>query len=896
MLFMNLIFVIFETYYISNLNPTQMKMKFKLLFTGLLSISSLAFGKQIDENTAKMVGQAFLQNSTNSPALKSTVSLKTAYRSGSKTTGPLTSLQASTYFYVFNTDSKGYVIVAGDDNVLPILGYSDEINFDPDNIPENVAKWLEGYKSQIRSIIENHTPATAEISGAWEKLKNGSGYPVKASEKAVGPLVQTKWNQAPYYNDLCPYDNGAGEHAVTGCVATAMAQIMKYWNYPASGSGFHSYNDANYGTLSANFGTTSYEWASMPNTLSGSNSAIATLMYQVGVSVDMNYGTGATGGSSAYVISSLSPVTNCSEYALKSYFGYKNTLQGIVRENYNSSQWLNTLEAEFDAGRPVLYAGFGSGGGHCFVADGYDNNNYVHFNWGWGGAYDGYFEINSLNPDGLGIGGGTGSYNSRQQAVIGIEPPNNVQSYDISLYNYVTPSSNPITYTHSFTIATNVANFGSGTFTGDFAAAIFDNAYNFLDFIETKTDQTLQAGYAYINDLVFSSSGLVSMLPGTYYAGIFYRPAGGDWIQVSNNNDYTNLVQLQVTYANDIELYSDIAVTPGNTLMQGEAASVNLNVINNGTTTFTGQYIVALYDLEGKPVQSFDAVNETDGLPQGYTYLAPFLTFNCSSITADPGTYLLAVSHKYTGGNWQLTGSTNYQNPVKVIVQTAVIQPDSYEDNNTVGESRDLPVNLSNNTAHITTPGTNCHTGNDYDYFKIDLPEGYDYSISARLQDSYSSNDGNTYSLDALFSFSADGTTWSDTYDDVMDGNIIKNGGGTVYFMVSPYFTGETGTYLLDMNVSRSPSTSVKDNELADLIRVYPNPAHDMIWIDLSAFHGGVDQIELVNAEGQQVISPVEDPLGKTIKVSVENLPGGLYFLKLHTDKGIITKKTIIKD
>ncbi len=470
-------------------------MKQFYLFVTFLIISCLAFGKEVDENTARQVGQSFLINSTNSPVLKSTVSLKIAYRAGGKSGS---SLKGSTYYYVFNVDSRGFVIVAGDDDVTPILGYSDETNFDPDRIPENVAKWLEGYKGEVRRIIENHVKATPEITEAWTRLRNGQGYSTKATEKSVSQLLQTKWNQAPYYNDMCPYDNTSGELSVTGCVATAMAQIMKYWNYPEKGTGYHSYNHDQYGTLSANFGDDTYQWASMPNEVNSANSSVASLMYDVGVSVDMIY---SPEGSNAYVISAKSPVVNCSEYALKTYFGYKPTLQGIERVNYSTSDWISLLKTEFDASRPVLYAGFGNGGGHCFVADGYDNNNYIHFNWGWGGAYDGYFEVSALNPDGLGIGGGTGSYNSRQQAVIGIEPVSSIQPFELKLYDLVTLSSNPILYTQPFTVSTNIINYGTGTFSGDFAAVVFDDSYTFLITLRLKTSQSLQSGYVYINNL-----------------------------------------------------------------------------------------------------------------------------------------------------------------------------------------------------------------------------------------------------------------------------------------------------------------------------------------------------------------------------------------------------------
>jgi hypothetical protein len=886
----------------SNTSSLNSKPKFNLrimkhlyLVTVLFLLCFAAYGKQIDENTAMQVGQAFLVNNTNSPALRSTLSLKIAYRVISKSGSMVKSAAPSTYFYVFNADSRGFVIVAADDDVTPILGYSDEINFDPAHIPENVAKWLEGYKSEIRRVIENHIPATQEITAAWQKLKSGAGYSTQASATSVTPLLQTKWNQSPYYNDMCPVDAASGERTVTGCVATAMAQIMKFWNYPAAGSGFHSYNSEQFGTLSANFGSTTYDWASMPNELAGANQAVATLMYHVGVSVDMNYGPGSTGGSSAFVISAQSPVTNCSEYALKTYFGYKNTLQGIQRAYYTTTDWMNMLKTEFNASRPVLYAGFGGGGGHCFVADGYDNNDYVHFNWGWGGAYDGYFEINALNPDGLGIGGGTGSYNNGQQVIIGIEPPENTQSLDLKLYNLVTPSANPLPYAQAFTVTTNVANMGTATFNGDLAAAVFDDSYNFVDYVETKTNQSLQGGYAYTNDLVFSNSGLVTMLPGNYFIGIFYRPTGGNWAQLADNGSYINMIPVSVSYSNDIELNSAITVTPGNTLIQGAPVSVNLNILNNGSTTFTGQYAVAVYDLTGNPVQTIDMVNETGGLQPGYTYLSPFLTFSSNTLDVAPGSYLLAALHKPTNGSWQLTGSSTFQNPIRVIVQAAALQPDIYEPNNDVTETRELPVTFSNDAAHVTTPGSNCHVGNDYDYYKIDLPAGYQYTINPRLQDSYNSDDGNTYTLDAIFSMSPDGVQWSDAYDDIVNSPVVLTNGGTLYFMVSPYFTGETGTYLLDIKISRSTPSAVINQAASDLVRVYPNPARDHVWIDLSKFNGQVQQIELLDATGQQVIHRLWSPADKSVNLDLNTISEGIYFVRLYTDKGLLTKKIIIK-
>jgi hypothetical protein len=869
-------------------------MKHFYFFLLCLLFPAIVFADPVDEKTALTVGKAFVTNNSNSPVLKSAVSLKTALRITGKDLS-LNQAPAATYYYVFNVDSRGFVIVAGDDAVMPILGYSDEGNFDPARIPENVAKWLEGYKREIRYILDHHIPATKEISDRWAVLKQGQGFPEMSSTQSAGPLLATKWNQAPYYNDLCPIDYQAGERAVTGCVATAMAQIMKYWNYPEKGSGFHSYNTERFGTLSANFGNTTYDWASMPNSINSANAAIATLMYHVGISVDMSYGTGEQGGSSAYVLSAQSPVINCSEYALKNYFGYKSSLQGVEKDNYTSSQWIALLKTEFDASRPVLYAGFGSGGGHCFVADGYDNNNYIHFNWGWGGAYDGFFQVNALNPDGLGIGGGTGSYNTGQQAIIGIQPVQSSTHFELALYNYVSISDNPIGYTQPFSITTNIANNGTGAYSGDYAAAIFDESANFVDFVEVKTGQSLESGYAYTNNLVFSSDGMVSLLPGNYYAGIFYKPTGGNWMQLADDGDYSNMIPFAVTYSNDIELHSDMTVSPGTTLIQGEEASVNLNIINTGSQTFKGQYAVGLFDLNGDAVQTIDVVDETDGLPSGYTYLDPYLTFTTSSVDVDPGSYLMAVMHKPSGGDWILTGSTDYQNPIRVIVQAAGVPPDIYEDNNATQDAYDLPVSFSQNTAHVTTDGSNCHVGTDYDYYKIDLPAGYAYTIAPRLQDSYNSNDGNVYTLDALFSASLDGDQWSDAFDDVPDGVIELNNGGTVYFMVSPYFTGETGNYLLDMHITRGSSSGIKDPSSDASLKVYPNPARDLVNISTESFHGTIRKIEVVDAAGNPVLYPATETSGSIVNVSLNSLPDGVYGLRIYTDDGISTKKIIIQ-
>lgn len=861
-----------------------MKNIFTLLI--LIGFNGLIFGKQIDENTAKTIGHNYLVNNTNSKAFKNVANLELTYKATSIASSPSAKISPINYFYIFNAE-QGFIIVSGDDNVYPILGYSDEGVFDPNNIPPSVAKWLEGYKNEIRYTIENELPATDEIKAAWENLQNrNNNYNTLRTVTGVSPLIRTKWDQDPYFNASCPYDRQYMKRTVSGCVATAMAQVMKFWNYPTSGSGFHSYNHSKYGTLSANFGNTTYRWASMPNVVSSTNTAVATLMYHCGVSVDMNYNVSSQGGSGAQTLD----VVN----ALKTYFGYSTSVAGKYRSNYSDSQWKNLLKGELDAGRPMQYAGTGSGGGHSFVCDGYDNNGFFHFNWGWGGSSDGYFSVNALNPGSLGTGGGTGGFNTNQRVIIGIKPPAGAETYNLKLYEKVSTTPSSIPYGQAFSVSTNIWNDGSNKFSGDYCAAIFDTQSNFIDYVEIKTDQSLNAGNIYKNGITFSNAGLSAMLPGTYTIGIYYKPTGGNWISIADSGSYSNFIKTSVYYYNDIEINSEMVITPTATdLINGQPASVNVNIKNDGDNTFYGTYSADLYDLEGNWVEEINTFTESEGLPSNYTYSSPYLTFKTAAIKATPGTYLLAIQHKPNSGAWTLTGSYYHQNPVYITVKAASIIADIYENNNTLAQAYHLPITFSGNTTTKNTVGSNCHTGMDYDYYKINLASGYNYSINARLHDSYNSGNGNVYTLDALFSYSTDGNSWSGAFDDLLTNNIYVPNGGTVYFFVSPYYTGELGTYLLDMTITRTTITSINETLNSDLIKIFPNPARDIVTLDLMELKVQPKVIQILDIHGQSVFSSPIFSDQKRLEISLNELIDGIYFIKLTSEEGTLTKKII---
>lgn len=845
-----------------------------------LALFAVCQAAHVPESVARQAGEQFFAM----PSIgREAVDLTLVYSANTGTTEDLV-----TCFYIFNEASGAFVIVAGDDIVQPVLAYSTERSFEPADLPINVAKWLEGYKTEILIALEYAEQASDETQAAWQSLLSGQGLSTSvSSERSVNPLVQTTWNQSPYYNAQCPGGS------VTGCVATAMAQIMKFWNYPATGSGFHQYNHPQYGTLSANFGATSYQWASMPNNVSGPNSSVATLMYHCGVGVDMQYSPQVSG---AWVIEDHSPGTqNNAEYALKTYFGYQPSLNGVARANYTQTQWINLLRGELDAGRPILHDGFGDGGGHAFVCDGYDDNNYFHFNWGWAGAYDGYFTVNALNPSGTGTGGGSGGYNSGQEAVIGIQPPSGSTTFDMELYDYVSPTSSTLYYGQAFSVTSNIHNNGTNTFSGDYCAAAFDSDNNFVGYIEILSGYNLLPNNVYTNGLTFSTTGMFSMVPGDYSIGVFYRPTGGNWVAVSDSWPYTNFESVTVINQNGIELNSAMVVSPGGNLVQGGQVSVNLNIVNNSVSTFIGDYGVALYNLDGTWAQDIGTINEGAGLPVGYTYLPPYLTFGPATVTVTPGTYLLAAEHNPNGIGWELTGTGNFTNPITVIVTAPGISPDIYEVNNVVGQAYTLPVNFSGNNASPNSNGSNLHITSDLDHYKVVLPGGFNYSVTARLHDSYNSGNGNTYTADALFSWSSDGTNWSSTFDDVMPGTIPVSGGGTIYFRVAPFFAGEVGTYLLQLNLTRAAVVGIEDVGVLEGIKVFPNPVSEVLSIDMGDEVVQVDRLILMDVQGSVVKDIPQSQLTTGVTtIDVSALAVGCYSLTIHAGGGRSTQRVII--
>ena len=316
--------------------------------------------------------------------------------------------------YLFTPASgRGFAVVAGDNCALPVVGYSASNPFSLS--AKAPMAWLASVASRIDALQREGIESTPEVDARWQQALAGG----PKDGDAVAPLVATQWGQSPYYNDLCPFDVDYQAHALTGCGATAMAQVMKYWNCPDTGYWAESYYHHTYGQLHADFGNTVYDWAHMPVQLTAASSdterlAVATLMYHCGVALNMNY---SCTSSNSYIYYDNYNYGRSTESVMPLFFNYSGDIRSVLQCEYPNGQWEALLRAQLDAGRPVIYRGGDPyGGGHIFVCDGYDAQGLFHINWGWDGYADGYFAMGALNPDEY------SSWNLGNSAIINIYP------------------------------------------------------------------------------------------------------------------------------------------------------------------------------------------------------------------------------------------------------------------------------------------------------------------------------------------------------------------------------------------------------------------------------------------------------------------------------------------
>lgn len=307
--------------------------------------------------------------------------------------------------YLFaSRDGRGYMLVSADDAAVPLLGYSAEGSIDPASMPPAMRYWLECYSREIEA-------AASAGRRAPSAAPEGRG-----SRKPIEVLTTTLWNQGAPYNNMCPDVDGG--RAVTGCVATALAQVMRYHSWPGHGQGSNSYALADGSTVAVNFADTYFDWDEMLDDYgrqvgtTSQTDAVATLMHACGAAVDMQYGRSESSAQALAVPA-----------AMVKYFNYDRGVRYLPRDYYGLYDWEDLVYDQLATYGPVQYSGQSNEGGHSFVCDGYSSDGYFHINWGWGGMSDGYFLLTALDPAEQGIGGSLSGFNYDQSIIACVARP-----------------------------------------------------------------------------------------------------------------------------------------------------------------------------------------------------------------------------------------------------------------------------------------------------------------------------------------------------------------------------------------------------------------------------------------------------------------------------------------
>lgn len=548
-----------------------------------ICVSALfANGKQISQNAALSAARKYSRTGQVAPAKN--------LRSDKTNNAP---------YYAFNLE-QGYVIVSGDDEMTELVGYAENGFFDAENVPPQMQLWLDGYAEYVAAVQSGKAKARKILLSDSPSV-------------VVEPLVTTKWNQDAPFNNFAPEytdDNNNTQRCATGCAATAMAQIMKFHNWPEQGVGHYSYEHQSFGTISSNFSEHVYDWTNMIDRYNNGEysnvqaDAVALLMKDCGVSLNMNYGP--VSGASIY---SYTP-------AFKNYFRYSS--RTVNRSGCETAEFTKIITDELQEGRPIIYCGTGEDGGHAFVVDGYDTNYFLHVNWGWGGYSDGYFDMNYMDPTGLGIGGGSGAFKWNQGIVLarplkdGVEPYEFIQQLCFVLYNDVKggifcEQEMPANKGDVVTILLrNTANLSGESFFGSLNVGVFDDSgalvtMGNVERIENNNGELLefQSGSLYSVDLpmTLNTAGIAD---GNYIVRAMSKANGDVWRKFAST-DCLNMTVADgkvslVSPTPNISL-TGIGSYNGN-VYKGNPFSVNITIHNGSSIPADGSILFKVTDSE----------------------------------------------------------------------------------------------------------------------------------------------------------------------------------------------------------------------------------------------------------------------------------------------------------
>lgn len=617
----------------------------------LLAFTESIYAKQRTASEALQLAQQHVMKSASFRGTTSTPAMKLAY-----TEIDSSSQAKNELFYIYNkSDSSGYVIVSGDDRANTILGFADSGNFNYKKMSDGLRYWLGRFSKQMKRIV-NRSASNALKSTSSSSQSTASKSSASASNSVVvSPFVTALWDQGSPYNELCP--TVRGQYCYTGCVATAMAEVMYYFQYPTTGTGSNSYTSVTHRfSLSVNFAKTTFDWADMTasygsSSTSAQETAVATLMYDCGVSCDMDYGVDADDGSGAY--------SQDMARAMVKNFSYNSNLQIYERDFYTYSEWLNMVKTELDNARPVLYDGESSEGGHQFVCDGYNSGDYFHFNWGWSGEDNGYFLLTALNPgDPSDYSDG---FNEYDEIVTGLQKTTTGSAfYPICSYDPPVSSATTVTpRTGTFTVSRNeVCNYGINDFSGNIGIALYTNSSSdsLVSLVSSKS-LSLQSfsntnysndGY-YPTNVSFSNTSIPSSVAnGTYRMYFVYQPSSATGWTIMRGK-VGNVNYLNVTVSSDsvkISTPSDSvpklvlnSLTVNGTLYQDRSGQFALNITNSGTAEYLSKIGVKLTSTTSS--KTYELMTQDADFVAGGTSIY----YINDTITLAPGIYTLTAMY-----------------------------------------------------------------------------------------------------------------------------------------------------------------------------------------------------------------------------------------------------------
>lgn len=502
----------------------------RFFFLWFLFFSGIVLAGNVTEDQARQIAVSFWQSA---PVTRGGIpSLQMVFHSEDLVTR--SSVQSPAYYVFDNTGGPGFVIVAGDDVAMPVLGYSFEHEFSKDNLPANLKAWLEYMRDEVNEARRSGAKAESAVTRAWSQVEVGT---------PVVELGTAKWNQTDPYNMLCPKVNM--QFAYTGCTITALAIVMRYHQWPEKGVGtLPGYQTDTYRVTVPDLplGHT-YDWKNMLleypyfGYSQAEATAVATLMRDCGVMLQADFGPVGSSGTAAS--------TFYIPAGLTTYMGYDKRVRTISRNGYTTSEWNSLMQGELESNRPVIYSGFNDNAGHAFVLDGYTDQNYYRVNWGWGGYCDGYFLLTVLDPEGQGSGGSEGGYNMYQDAVIGIQKDDGGAYFEELRYGERFSEQEvcglsvdePVVSGKPFELYVgNLKNTGSGTFTGELLFAVVDKEGNIVEELYVISLSDLLSSYYYY-PYVGTVTINTPVLPGYRIRG-YYRSANTpEWTLIKGNEE-----------------------------------------------------------------------------------------------------------------------------------------------------------------------------------------------------------------------------------------------------------------------------------------------------------------------------------------------------------------------